>query len=70
MVRLVYRPTKLPLLVGPSRHRTAALLPSAEMSALPFSKATLPDPLPISFTTSGPSSSMYLDALITGAAGG
>ena len=36
---------------------------AAEMLALQFSKATLPDPLPISFTTSGPSSSMYLDAL-------
>jgi len=31
--------------------------------AIEFSKATLPDPLPVAFTTSGPSSAMYLPAL-------
>lgn len=36
---------------------------AAELLALDFSTATLPDPLPSAYTTSGPSSSMYLAAL-------
>jgi len=36
---------------------------AAELLSLGFSKATLPDPLPNAYTTSGPSSSMYLPAL-------
>jgi len=36
---------------------------AAELLAAEFSKATLPDPLPAAFTTSGPSSGMYLPAL-------
>ncbi len=39
---------------------------AAELLAVDFSQATLPDPLPTAFTTTGPSSSMYLPAL-TGA---
>jgi hypothetical protein len=36
---------------------------AAELLASRFSKAALPDPLPVAFTTSGPSLSMYLPAL-------
>ena len=36
---------------------------AGELLACDFSKATLPDPLPVAFTTSGPSSAMYLPAL-------
>ncbi len=37
---------------------------AAELLAVDFSKATVPEPLPIAFTTSGPSSSIYLPALM------
>jgi hypothetical protein len=36
---------------------------AAEMLARKFSKTTVPDPLPAAFTTSGPSSSLFLPAL-------
>lgn len=36
---------------------------AAELLAVDFSKATLPDPLPVAFTTSGPSAALYLPAL-------
>jgi hypothetical protein len=36
---------------------------AAGLMGIEFSKATLPDPLPVAFTTSGPSSAMYLPAL-------
>lgn len=36
---------------------------AAGSMAIEFSKATLPDPLPVAFTTSGPSSATYLPAL-------
>ena len=36
---------------------------AAELLGIEFSQATLPDPLPVPFTTSGPSSAMYLPAL-------
>ena len=36
---------------------------AAELLGCRFAKATLPDPLPVPFTTSGPSSSMYLPPL-------
>lgn len=36
---------------------------AAGLLALEFSKTTLPDPLPLPFTTSGPSSSLFLPAL-------
>lgn len=38
---------------------------AAELLASRFSKAALPDPLPVAFTTSGPSSAMYLPPLTT-----
>ena len=36
---------------------------AAGLLGIEFSQATLPDPLPVAFTTSGPSSAMYLPAL-------
>ncbi len=36
---------------------------AAGLLAVDFSQATLPDPLPVAFTTSGPSSAMFLPAL-------
>jgi hypothetical protein len=36
---------------------------AAQLLGLEFSKATLPDPLPVAFTTTGPSSALYLPDL-------
>lgn len=46
-----------------SEYRIRFANDAAEHLAATFTKATLPDPLPIAFTTSGPSSGQYLPSL-------